>query len=307
MIGTATADDAGVYKISDELALIQTVDFFTPIVDDPYDFGRIAAANALSDVYAMGGIPKTAMNIVAFPIMNMDREILGEILAGGVEKLREAETALLGGHSIEDDEIKYGLSVTGFVHPDKILANQGLRVGDALILTKPLGVGIINTAVKGGLATEQTVKQVTELMATLNKDAATVMQSFPVSACTDVTGFGLLGHLAEMIACTGLDVAIDSQAVPILAEALEFAAMGFVPAGAHKNRTYRHQMVETVADFDPILRDILYDPQTSGGLLIGCTEKDALSLQRRLVEEGIEKAQIIGYVTDDKREKITIR
>jgi selenide,water dikinase len=255
----------------------------------------------------MGGIPKTAMNIVAYPIMKMDREILGEILAGGVEKLKEAETVLLGGHSVEDDEIKYGLSVTGFVHPEKILANQGLRLGDALILTKPLGVGIINTAVKGGLASKQTITKVTEIMATLNKDAATVMQSSPVSACTDVTGFGLLGHLAEMIAGTSMDITIDSGAVPILAEALEFAAMGFVPAGAHKNRTYRQQMVKTDADFDPILRDILYDPQTSGGLLIGVAERDAFSLLRRLQETGIEHAQIIGSVTDNKTEKITIR
>lgn len=307
MIGTATADDAGVYKISDELALIQTLDFFPPIVDDPYDFGRIAVANALSDVYAMGGIPKTAMNIVAYPIMKMDREILGDILAGGVEKLKEAETVLLGGHSVEDDEIKYGLSVTGFIHPEKILANQGLRLGDALILTKPLGVGIINTAVKGGLASRQTVEKVTEIMATLNKDAATVMHSFPVSACTDVTGFGLLGHLAEMIAGTGMEVTIDSGSVPILAEALEFAAMGFVPAGAHKNRIYRQQMVKTEPDFDPILRDILYDPQTSGGLLIGCPEKEAFSLLRRLQENGIEHVQIIGSVTDNKTEKIIIR
>lgn len=307
MIGTATADDAGVYKISDELALIQTLDFFPPVVDDPYDFGRIAAANALSDVYAMGGIPKTAMNIVAYPIMKMDRAILGEILAGGVEKLKEARTVLLGGHSVEDEEIKYGLSVTGFVHPEKILANQGLRVGDALILTKPLGVGIINTAVKGGLASRKTVEKVTELMAALNQNAATVMQSFSVSACTDITGFGLLGHLAEMIAGTGLNITLDSKAVPILAEAREFAAMGLVPAGAHKNRTYRQQMVETTAAFDPILRDILYDPQTSGGLLIGCAEKDSIPLQRKLQEAGVEHAQIIGSVTENKKEKIIIR
>jgi len=307
LIGTATADDAGVYKISDELALIQTVDFFPPIVDDPYDFGRIAAANALSDVYAMGGIPKTAMNIVAYPITKLDRQILAEILAGGVEKLKEAKTVLLGGHSVEDDEIKYGLSVTGFIHPEKILANQGLHVGDTLILTKPLGVGIINTAVKGGLASKQAVKEVTELMATLNQNAAAVMQSFSVSACTDITGFGLLGHLAEMISGTDLEVTIDSAEVPILAGTFEFAAMGLVPAGAHKNRTYRQQMVESDTNFDPVLRDILYDPQTSGGLLIGCAEKDGASLQQRLIDEGVENAQIIGHVTDKKNDKIIIR
>jgi len=247
------------------------------------------------------------MNIAAYPIMKMSREILGEILAGGSKKLEEADTVLLGGHSVEDEEIKYGLSVTGFVHPKQILTNQGLRLGDALILTKPLGIGIINTAVKGKLANSQTVGKVTELMAALNKDAAAVLQSFQVSACTDVTGFGLLGHLAEMIAGTGVEVTVDSEAIPILEEAFEFAGMGLVPSGAHKNRTYRQHMVETKTVFDPILRDILYDPQTSGGLLIGCSEKDGISLQRRLQEVGVENAQIIGYVTDNKNEKILIQ
>ncbi len=302
----ATADDAGVYKISDELALIQTVDFFTPIVDDPYDFGRIAAANALSDVYAMGGIPKTALNIVAFPIHTLDGAILRAILAGGLDKLREAQTVLLGGHSIVDEEMKYGLAITGFVHPGKILANQGLKTGDCLILTKALGTGIISTATKGGLVSDQTLRRVTTLMATLNKYAAQIMADFPVSACTDITGFGLLGHLAEMIAGTGMGVVIDCQAVPVLPEALEFAAMGMVPAAAHKNRLFRQQMVEIGADFDPVLRDILFDPQTSGGLLIGCAEKAARSLLHRLLEEGVGDARIIGYVTHEK-EKIYLK
>ena len=306
LIGMATADDAGVYKISDELALIQTVDFFTPIVDDPYDFGRIAAANALSDVYAMGGIPKTALNIVAFPIYTLDGAILRAILAGGLDKLREAQTVLLGGHSIVDEEMKYGLAITGFVHPGKILANQGLKTGDCLILTKALGTGIISTATKGGLVSDQTLRRVTTLMATLNKYAAQIMADFPVSACTDITGFGLLGHLAEMIAGTGMGVVIDCQAVPVLPEALEFAAMGMVPAAAHKNRLFRQQMVEIDADFDPVLRDILFDPQTSGGLLIGCAEKAARSLLHRLLEEGVGDARIIGYVTHEK-EKIYLK
>jgi selenide, water dikinase len=307
LVGIATADDAGVYKISDELALIQTVDFFTPIVDDPFDFGRIAAANALSDVYAMGGIPKTAMNIVAYPMAKLGRTVLREILAGGIEKLKEAETVLLGGHSVDDDELKYGLSVTGFVHPQKILANQGLRPGDCLVLTKPLGTGIINTAVKGRLASAETIRTVTEQMACLNKYAAAIMRQFHISACTDVTGFGLLGHLAEMISGTGVSVTIDSSVVPVLPEALEFAAMGFVPAGANKNRSFREQMVVMTAGFDPVLRDILFDPQTSGGLLIGCAEKDAHVLERRLREEGIEGAAIIGYVHDTQFEQIIIR
>ena len=307
LVGTATADDAGVYRVSEELALIQTVDFFTPIVDDPYDFGRIAAANSLSDIYAMGGEPKTAMNIVAFPLDKMEKNVLREILAGGIEKIKEAEAVLLGGHSIEDEEIKYGLSVTGFVHPEKILANQGLRPGDCLVLSKPLGTGIIATAIKGGLASVQTVTQVTELMATLNKKAAEIMQDFAISACTDVTGFGLLGHLAEMISGTGLGVRLDSDSVPVLSEALDFAAMGFVPVGAYKNRQYRQEMITAAEDFSPVLRDILFDPQTSGGLLIGCTESEALTLRDRMQNEGLAGAEIIGCVTDTIDEKIVLQ
>ena len=302
-----TADDAGVYKISEELALIQTVDFFTPIVDDPYDFGRIAAANALSDVYAMGGVPKTALNIVAFPINILDGAILRAILAGGLDKLREAQTVLLGGHSIVDVEMKYGLAITGYVHPGKILANQGLKSGDCLILTKALGTGIISTATKGGLVSDQTLARATDLMATLNKYAAEIMANFPVSACTDITGFGLLGHLAEMICGTGMGVVIDSSMVPVLPEALEFAAMGMVPAAAHNNRLFRQQMVEMDDRFDPVLRDVLFDPQTSGGLLIGCAEQTAHSLLHQLLEEGVVDARIVGYAIDAKNENIYIQ
>ncbi len=299
LVGMATSDDAGVYLVSEELALIQTLDFFTPIVDNPYDFGRIAAANALSDVYAMGGVPKTAMNIVAYPMDSMGREPLREMLAGGAATLREADTVLLGGHSVADEELKYGLSVTGFVHPKKILTNQGLRPGDCLILTKPLGTGIINTAIKGGLAADKTIIQVTEVMATLNRKAAEILISQTISACTDVTGFGLLGHLAEMICGTGTGVTIESDKVPVLAETYDFAAMGLVPVGAHKNREFRKDIVQAAASFDPVLRDILYDPQTSGGLLFGCPEKEATSLVQRLHNEGIGGAAIIGFVNNE--------
>lgn len=287
--------------------MIQTVDFFSPVVDDPYDFGRIAAANALSDVYAMGGVPKTALNIVAFPVGCLEPEVLRAILAGGLDKLREAETVLLGGHSVEDAELKYGLAVTGFVHPAKIRANQGLQAGDCLILTKPLGTGIVSTAVKAGLAEEATIRRATKLMAALNRDAAAVMADFPVSACTDITGFGLLGHLAEMIAGTGRGIVLLTHDIPILAEAFEFASIGLVPAGAHNNWKFREKMVEGGDDFDPVLRDILFDPQTSGGLLIGCPEKEAPLLLRRLLERGVEEAKIIGYVTDKREEKIILR
>ena len=297
LIAADTADDAGVYQISPELALIQTVDFFSPVVDDPYDFGRIAAANALSDVYAMGGTPKTAMNIVAFPMEKLGVLVLRAVLAGGVAKLREAGVALLGGHSVEDNEIKFGMAVTGFVHPAKILANQGLKPGDKLILTKPLGTGIISTALKAGLAAPATVKSTTEQMAALNKTAAEILAGFPISACTDVTGFGLLGHLCEMIAGTDRRVLVDSGATPVLAEAREFAAIGLVPAGAHHNWKFRENMVTMPPGFDPVVRDILFDPQTSGGLLFGCDDKVAAEVCRRLQNAGVLAANI-GVVED---------
>jgi len=302
----ATSDDAGVYRVSDELALIQTLDFFTPIVDDPYDFGRIAAANALSDIYAMGGVPKTAMNIVAYPMQSMGPEPLREMLAGGAAALREADTVLLGGHSIEDEEMKYGLSVTGFVHPERIIANQGLSVGDCLVLTKPLGTGIINTAIKGGLAPNDTIRRVTELMATLNRKAAEIMTGFNISACTDITGFGLLGHVAEMIYGTDKGVTIEVDKVPLLERAYEFGSIGFVPVGSHKNREFRKDMIVASSDFDPVLRDILFDPQTSGGLLIGCEEKEATLMVKRMHNEGILETAIIGFVTSNLNNSIQL-
>jgi len=301
-----TADDGGVYRVSSDLALIQTVDFFTPIVDDPFDFGRIAVANALSDVYAMGGVPKTALNLVAYPMQKLGRDVLRAVLAGGIEKLREAETVLIGGHSIEDDEFKYGLSVTGFVHPQRIYSNQGLRPGDSLVLTKPLGTGILNTAIKGGLMSPEAIAELTDLMAKLNKTAALVLKSFQVTACTDVTGFGLLGHLAEMIIGTGLGVTIESRTVPIFNDTLKFASMGFVPGGAHRNRNFRQSMVELSPDIGPVMRDVLFVPQTSGGLLIGCAEKNAPDLKNRLIEAGVEHAAIIGQVYDNEKETIKI-
>ncbi len=306
LVGLGTADDAGVYRISADLALIQTVDFFTPIVDDPYDFGRIAAANALSDVYAMGGVPKTAMNLVAFPLASMDPQILRDILAGGISILEESGTVLLGGHSVEDDELKYGLSVTGFVHPDKILANQGLMPGDRLILTKPLGTGVMNTAVKAGLASDKQIVSITALMAALNRDAAAVMTRFPITACTDITGFGLLGHLAEMVVGTRVGVTIFSDRVPLISGALDFAGMGLVPGGAFRNRKFRESMVAMDADLNPALRDLLFDPQTSGGLLMGCPKKRSQELVDALGAQGIADAAVIGEVTDRRRGMITI-
>lgn len=306
IIGLDRADDAGVYKISDDLALIQTVDFFTPIIDDPYWFGQIAAANALSDVYAMGGTPKTAMNLVAFPAKEMDLTILRQIIQGGIDKLIEAGVALIGGHSIEDKEIKYGLSVTGIIHPARVLAKKNLRPGDRLVLTKPLGTGIVNTAIKASMASEQLVEKVTRLMATLNRDATRIMVEFDISACTDVTGFGLLGHLSEMVCGSATSVRVDSLQVPVITEALEFASMGLIPAGAYKNKEFRDQMIGFAETVPRALQDVLFDPQTSGGLLISVSDNQAAALVAALKDAGIGDAAQIGKIIHDPDEKILV-
>jgi selenide,water dikinase len=307
IIGLDRADDAGVYKISDELALIQTVDFFTPIVDDPYWFGQIAAANALSDVYAMGGTPKTALNLVAFPVKEMDLSVLRQIIQGGLDKLSEAGVVLIGGHSIEDKELKYGLSVTGFVHPARVLTKKNLQVGDRLVLTKPLGTGIVNTAIKAGMASAELTDRITHLMAALNREAAEVMSNFNISACTDVTGFGLLGHLAEMVCGSSASVRVFSDQVPVFAEALELAAMGLIPAGAHKNREFRDPMITFADKVKRSLKDVLFDPQTSGGLLISVGQHQASKLVSALKDAGISDAAQIGEVLSGPEEKIMVK
>jgi len=306
LVGLDRADDAGVYKVSADLAIIQTVDFFTPIVDDPYWFGQIAAANAFSDVYAMGGIPKTAMNLVAFPLKDMDLSILRRIIEGGVDKIKEAGAVLMGGHSVEDSELKYGLSVTGFVHPDRILTKKDLKIGDRLILTKPLGTGIINTAIKGGLASPEITEIVTHIMATLNRGAAEIMDSYPVHACTDITGFGLLGHIAEMIVDSPLGIRLHSRSIPIIPKTLDYAGMGLVPAGAYKNREFRECMVDFSSSVDRILQDVLFDPQTSGGLLISVENESAEDLCAELQESGMKEAAIIGHVVSEPEGKIVV-
>ncbi len=305
-MGLDRADDAGVYKVTDDIAIIQTVDFFTPIVDDPYWFGQIAAANALSDVYAMGGVPKTAMNLVAFPLKEMEMAVLRQIIQGGLDKLREADVVLLGGHSVEDSELKYGLSVTGFIHPDRVLTKGGLQEGDRLILTKPLGTGIINTAIKGGLASEEIIDTVTRLMATLNREAADVMNLYPVHACTDITGFGLIGHLAEMIVDAGIGIRLKSEKIPIIPEALEYARIGLVPAGTYNNREFRESITEFGPSVDRLTQDVLFDPQTSGGLLICVDGEKADSLLHDLKKKGVEKAAVIGEVISGTGETIVV-
>ena len=295
------------YKLSDDLAIIQTLDFFTPIVDDPYTFGQVAAANALSDVYAMGGRPLTAMNIVCFPIETMAVSILREILAGGLDKLHEAGVTLVGGHSVEDRELKYGLSVTGIVHPQEVVLNAGAEAGDRLILTKPLGTGIINTAVKGGVADEAAVAKVVNCMVTLNKKASELMMTAAVHACTDITGFGLLGHTCEMIEGTDVGIMLYSSEVPFFPETKELAEMGMIPGGLHRNRDYRMNMVEFGDGVPQFMSDILFDPQTSGGLLIAVPASEAESLLERMHKEGIEEAAIIGEVVADPKGKILVR
>jgi len=306
IVGLDRADDAGVYKVSDDLALIQTVDFFTPIVDDPYWFGQIAAANALSDVYAMGGVPKTAMNLVAFPAKDMDISVLRRIIEGALDKMREAGVVLVGGHTVEDPELKYGLSVTGYIHPERVLTKKNLKVGDLLILTKRLGTGIVGTAIKGALASQEIIDKVTRAMATLNKVAAEVMQDYPVHACTDITGFGFLGHLAEMVSGSGFGVRIKADSVPVYPEALEYAAMGLVPAGAYRNRDFRLFMVDFAPTVNRILQDVLFDPQTSGGLLICVAPEKAGDLLKSLKAKGVEDAAMVGEVVAEPKERIEV-
>ena len=306
IVGFEKADDAGVYKITDDLALIQTVDLITPIVDDPYTFGQIAAANALSDVYAMGGKPLTAMNIVCFPIKTLDLGILKEILRGGVDKLIEGETTLVGGHSVENDEIKYGLCVTGIIQPQKVLTNSNAQIGDFLILTKPLGIGIINTAIKGKMAREEVIVRVGNSMGTLNKNASLVMQEVGVNACTDITGFGLLGHLSEMIRGNSLGMIVYAGKVPYFPEAKEFAGMGMVPGGTYRNKDFFSQWIRFDSTVPQYLQDILFDPQTSGGLLISVSRGKADSLLSRLSENNVNEAVIIGEVVAEPKEKIIV-
>lgn len=306
-MGIDHLDDAGVYRLTEDIALVQTTDFFTPIVDDPFSFGQIAAANALSDVYAMGGKPLTAMNMVAFPIEKMNGSILREILRGGYSKIHEAGAIIVGGHSIDDPEIKYGLSVTGIVNPDRILTNARARPGDRLVLTKPLGTGIIGTALKGEMASQEAVKKITESMTTLNHVAYEVMVEVGVNACTDITGFGLLGHAMEMAIASDVGIAIKSQSVPLFPEVEEYASMGLVPAGTARNREFCSCRVEISGDISDEKLDILYDAQTSGGLLISVEGEKAQRLLEQLHAKGVQPAAIIGEVIEEPKGRIVLR
>lgn len=295
IVGIDTSDDAAVYKLNDEMATIQTLDFFTPIVDDPYTFGQIAAANSLSDVYAMGGKPIVALNIVCFPnCLNMN--ILGEILRGGADKVLEAGAVVVGGHTVQDDEPKYGLSVTGIVHPDKVLKNYGAETGDILILTKPIGLGIINTAIKAKIASKEAYEKAVKVMAYLNKYAGEIITDYNITSCTDITGFSLIGHAYEMAEPSKKTFRIFKDAIPFIKEAKEYASMGLIPAGCYENKRYLEGKY-LLKNVEGWMEDILFDPQTSGGLLISCKEKDYIDILTRLENLEVESA-VIGRVED---------
>ncbi len=303
IVGIETSDDAAVYKLNDEMAVIQTLDFFTPVVDDPYTFGQIAAANSLSDVYAMGGKPTVALNIVCFPTC-ISIDILGEILRGGADKVLESGAVVVGGHTVEDSEPKYGLSVMGLVHPDKILKNYGSKVGDVVIITKPLGIGIINTAIKGEVASKEAYNKAVKVMSTLNKYAGEIVAKYNLSACTDITGFGIMGHGYEMASSSKVTLKIYSDRIPYIEEAKEYAEMGLVPAGSYNNRNYINGKYE-LKNIPEWMKDILFDPQTSGGLLITCSKEEGEKIMKELLTLEMPSA-VIGEVIEQQGENYII-
>ncbi|EEG78836.1 selenide, water dikinase [Dethiobacter alkaliphilus AHT 1] len=305
LVGCDSFADAGVYRVRDDLALVQTLDFFTPVVDDPYAYGQIAAANALSDVYAMGAKPLTVMNIVCFPSRSLGPEVLAEILKGGADKVLEAGALIVGGHSVEDNEPKYGLSVTGTVHPDKLITNSAAKDGDVLVLTKPLGSGLILTAAKAEMAAAGDLLAVEKAMKTLNKDAAEVMAEVGVHAATDITGFGLLGHARELALASGVALEISFGRVPLFSGALRAAGMGLVPAGAYANREYVAEGLANPEAVEERAMDVLCDPQTSGGLLIAVSEEKEKELLAALKGRNVEAASI-GRVLNGKAGTITL-
>ena len=304
IVGFDKSDDASVYVVNDETALIQTVDFFPPIVDDPYLFGQIAAANAISDIYAMGGEPRLALNVLCVT-ETMEEEWIREILRGGYDKAYEAGVIISGGHTIHGSEPLYGLAVTGFAKPEKIRKNDAAKPGDVLILTKPLGVGLLTTAAKAGMADPALMDRVYQQMRQLNGEACRVMQRYRVHGCTDVTGFGLMGHSCEMAQGSGCTLHLQTGKIPYHPEALEFADMGLIPAGAYRNRDFAEHETELRGEIPRAMQDLLYDPQTSGGLLIAADERDAEALLREL-QSAVPAAAAIGYVTEREEKGLVI-
>lgn len=306
MVGLEKADDAGVYRLTPEIAMVQTIDVITPVVDDPFAFGQVAAANSLSDIYAMGGRPVTAMSFVGFPLDNTDIEILRQILAGALSKLDEAGCALVGGHSVKDQEIKFGLSVTGVVHPDRVLTKGGARPGDKLILTKPLGTGILNTALKADLLEPAVISEVINQMTALNKAPAEAMTELGAHAATDITGFGLIGHAAEMTTLGEVSFKLAFSRIPLMTGARQWAEAGLVPAGAYSNREYRLGIIEAEVTVEEWMLDVLFDPQTSGGLLIAVAPEIADIMVERIREQGFPSAAVIGEVIADPQGRIIL-
>lgn len=306
LVGLGTSDDAGVYRLNSEQAIVQTVDFFTPVVDDPYAFGQIAAANALSDIYAMGAKPLTALNLVSFPVNKLDMEILARILEGGSQKIREAGALLIGGHSIDDSEPKYGLSVTGIVHPDKVLSNSTARTGDYLVLTKPLGIGIITTGIKRGIVSASDEEEVIRVMATLNRGACEAALEVGVNACTDVTGFGLLGHLHEMLAASDRSARIKAEAVPVLNCVWECIAQKAIPGGTLANRKFLGDKVYFDPEVPEALQLVLVDAITSGGLLFSVSENKLDSLMSKLKTYNSPITAVIGRIEAGEPGKIAV-
>lgn len=305
IVGFDTSDDACVYKINESTAIIQTLDFFPPMVDDPYTFGQIAAANALSDVYAMGGNPTLAMNLLCFPSC-LDPNIMHEILGGGYNKVIEAGATIAGGHTIADSTPKYGLSVTGFAHPDNILTNSNAKLGDVLVITKPIGIGIMNTACKAGLLSENKIKEVSNIMTTLNKNAKEMIDGLTVNSCTDITGFSLIGHSYEMANGSNKTLEIFSNDIPIISETLNYAQMGILPEGMYNNLDYLKDKFIKSNNIKQELIDVLLDPQTSGGLLLSMPEKDAKEYLSRM-EQFTPHCKIIGHVIEKQNHSIIIK
>jgi len=302
IVGIESADDAGVVRVRDDLGLIHTTDFFPPMVDDPFAFGRIAAVNALSDVYAMGGVPLAGMNLVSFPLDSYDEGVLKEILRGGLNALEDAGAVLAGGHTIEGQELLYGLAVTGTVHPEKIWRNGGARPGDLLVLTKPLGTGLVTTAAKGNETSDTALSTAVRWMSTLNRSTAEALSSLEPHAVTDVTGFGLAGHVAEMADASGLEIVVSLADLPVMPGALEAAASGFVPAGAGKNRDSLKSILTLASDADKLRVDLALDPQTSGGLLAALSPEAAIILCRR-----VSSAVVIGEAIEGQRGRVRLQ
>ncbi len=296
IVGIATGDDAGVYLLREDLAIVNTVDFFTPVVDDPFTYGQIAAANALSDVYAMGGTPKTALNIVCWPQSGLPGAMLGEILRGGSEKAAAAGVAIVGGHSVADEEVKYGMAVTGVIDPRRIVRNVGARAGDALLLSKPLGTGVLMTALKRGKLPEDQYAAAVRWMCELNAETARAMLKYDVHAATDITGFGLIGHASKMADGSGVTLRIEESDLPLMAGALEWCRAGMIPGGGTRNREYYAPRVRISDEVADEIAALVFDPQTSGGLLIALPEGDAIKLLGDLQAGGNMDAAIVGHV-----------